>query len=101
MISIRRFFASLVTCLVAASVIGMAGVTAAQEAQEGRMLLFPDIYKDKIAFVYGGDLWLAPGAEARRSASLRVRDGNCFRSFRRMESGWHSPGNTMAISTCM
>jgi tricorn protease len=39
-----------------------------QEAQEGRMMRFPDISKDKIAFYYGGDLWLAStsGGVARR-----------------------------------
>ena len=30
-----------------------------QEMPEGRMMRFPDISKDKIAFYYGGDLWLA------------------------------------------
>jgi len=39
-----------------------------QESQEGRMMRFPDISKDKIAFYYGGDLWLAStsGGVARR-----------------------------------
>ena len=43
-------------------------VALAQDAQEGRLLRFPDIYKDKVVFVYGGDLWLAPtsGGIARR-----------------------------------
>jgi tricorn protease len=72
MISIRRFFAFiLVVC-----VIGSATVTGAQETQEGRMLLFPDIYKDKIAFVYGGDLWLtsSAGGTARRITSYPGRE---------------------------
>jgi len=30
-----------------------------QEMPEGRMMRFPDVSKDKIAFYYGGDLWLA------------------------------------------
>ena len=30
-----------------------------QETQEGRLMRFPDIYKDKVVFSYGGDLWLA------------------------------------------
>ena len=40
----------------------------AQEGQEGRLLRFPDIHQDKIAFMYGGDLWLVPsaGGVARR-----------------------------------
>ncbi len=39
-----------------------------QEMPEGRMMRFPDISKDKIAFYYGGDLWLAAtsGGVARR-----------------------------------
>jgi tricorn protease len=39
-----------------------------QEPREGRLLRFPDIHKDKLAFVYGGDIWLAPtsGGVARR-----------------------------------
>jgi len=40
--------------------------------QEGRLMRFPDIYKDKIAFTYGGGLWLASSnvAAASRFASL-------------------------------
>src|ERR1700681_4230445 len=65
MISIRRVFAFAVIF----SVIGC--VCVAQEAQEGRLLRFPDIYRDKIAFMYGGDLWLASstGGTARRITS--------------------------------
>jgi len=35
---------------------------------EGRLMRFPDIHGDKIAFVYGGDIWLASasGGAARR-----------------------------------
>jgi tricorn protease len=38
------------------------------QEQEGRLLRFPDIYKDRIVFSYGGDLWLVPsaGGVARR-----------------------------------
>jgi tricorn protease len=45
-----------------------ACLAAAQEMQEGRLLRFPDICKDKIAFMYGGDLWVASsaGGTARR-----------------------------------
>jgi len=37
-------------------------------AEEGRLMRFPDIRKDKIVFVYAGDLWLVPseGGIARR-----------------------------------
>ncbi|HXA07100.1 MAG TPA: hypothetical protein VNY30_19770, partial [Bryobacteraceae bacterium] len=72
MISIRRVFA----IIVVGSVIGCAGLTAAQEAREGRLLRFPDIYKDTIAFMYGGDLWLASstGGTARRITSHPGRE---------------------------
>jgi tricorn protease len=45
----------------------------AQGAGETRLLRFPDIYKDSIAFVYGGDIWLASanGGSARRLTSER------------------------------
>jgi len=48
----------------------------AQEMQEGRLMLFPDIHKDKVAFVYGGDLWLASssGGAARRITSHPGRE---------------------------
>jgi tricorn protease len=72
MISIRRLFAALVACCI----VAWACAVAAQEAQEGRLLLFPDIYKDKIAFVYGGDLWLASsaGGAAHRITSSPGRE---------------------------
>jgi tricorn protease len=54
--------------LVVSFVLGGACLAAAQEMQEGRLLRFPDICKDKIAFMYGGDLWVASsaGGTARR-----------------------------------
>jgi tricorn protease len=60
MLFVRRL---AVLCLVM-----FATFAWAQETQEGRLLRFPDIYKDKIAFMYGGDLWLASsaGGVARR-----------------------------------
>ncbi|MBZ5614943.1 MAG: PDZ domain-containing protein [Acidobacteriia bacterium] len=69
---IRSFFAFMVV----GCVIGCACLTAAQESQEGRLLRFPDIYKDKIAFMYGGDLWLASssGGTARRITSHPGRE---------------------------
>src|ERR1700687_6330862 len=72
MISIRSVFPSI----VAGCVIGGAALTAVQEAREGRLLRFPDIYKDKIAFMYGGDLWLASstGGTARRITSHPGRE---------------------------
>ena len=49
-------------------VVICAGLAFGQEMQEGRLMRFPDIHGDKIVFVYGGDLWLAPssGGGARR-----------------------------------
>src|SRR5271169_325026 len=39
-----------------------------QEMPEGRLMRFPDIYKDQIVFSYAGDLWLvsSTGGTARR-----------------------------------
>ncbi|HUB02259.1 MAG TPA: PDZ domain-containing protein [Terriglobales bacterium] len=73
MISIRSFFAC---ALIACVVITCASALSAQEKQEGRLLLFPDIYKDKVAFVYGGDLWLvaSTGGTARRITSSPGRE---------------------------
>jgi tricorn protease len=43
---------------------------------EGRLMRFPDLYKDRIAFMYGGHLWLAPGSGgvARRITSGAGRE---------------------------
>jgi tricorn protease len=72
MISTRRIFAFVVV----ACVIGCACLANAQQTEPGRLLLFPDIYKDKIAFVYGGDLWLgsSSGGVARRITSNPGRE---------------------------
>ncbi|HET8826986.1 MAG TPA: PDZ domain-containing protein [Terriglobales bacterium] len=49
-------------------VVFISVAAAAQESQEGRLMRFPDIYKDKVVFVYGGDIWVAStsGGVARR-----------------------------------
>ncbi len=41
-------------------------------AKEGRLLRQPDIYKNKVAFVYAGDIWVAPlqGGVARKLTSF-------------------------------
>lgn len=72
MISIRKFLAFVILACAGACVFS----ASAQEAQEGRLLRFPDIYKDKIAFMYGGDLWLASsaGGTARRITSHPGRE---------------------------
>ncbi len=61
---------------IALWVVGCACLALGQEMQEGRLLRFPDIYKDKIAFMYGGDLWLASssGGIARRITSDAGRE---------------------------
>src|SRR5271157_5890702 len=76
MISIRRLFTFVVLSSILLFVIGSAGLASAEETQEGRLLRFPDIYKDKIAFMYGGDLWLASssGGTARRITSHPGRE---------------------------
>ena len=50
------------------AVLGCVSFAAAQDSPGGRLMRFPDIYKDEIAFMYGGDLWLVPstGGVARR-----------------------------------
>src|SRR5258708_29670143 len=53
-----------------------SSLALAQETQEGRLMRFPDIYKDKVVFMYGGDLWLAStsGGVARRITSHPGRE---------------------------
>ena len=65
--------------LIALLILICASFLHAQETtamQEGRLMRFPDIYKDKIAFMYGGDLWLAAsaGGVARRITSHPGRE---------------------------
>ena len=49
----------------------VATLGIAQNLPEGRLLRFPDVSKDKIAFSYGGDLWLVSrdGGTAQRITS--------------------------------
>src|ERR1700730_17287964 len=56
--------------------LAFAATGSSQEMPEGRMMRFPDICKDKIVFMYGGDLWLASssGGEARRITSDAGRE---------------------------
>ncbi|HEV2176276.1 MAG TPA: PDZ domain-containing protein [Terriglobia bacterium] len=60
MILARRF---LLFALFSFACLGMA-----QEMPEGRLMRFPDVYKDKIVFSYAGDLWLvsSQGGTAHR-----------------------------------
>jgi len=72
MISFRNFLVFAILAYACSFVF----LASAQETQEGRLLRFPDIYKDKIAFMYGGDLWLASssGGVARRITSHPGRE---------------------------
>ena len=50
---------SLVQSCLAVIVLLSATLAFSQQPQEGRLLRFPDVRGDKVAFVYGGDIWLA------------------------------------------
>jgi len=67
---------SLARVWVAVILLCCSCLAAGQEMQEGRLMRFPDISKDKIAFMYGGNLWLVPrdGGVARRVTSDEGRD---------------------------
>ena len=58
----------LVRNLTVLVVLACASVAFSQESQEGRLMRFPDVRGSKIAFVYGGDIWIAStsGGVARR-----------------------------------
>ena len=71
-----------------------------QEMPEGRMMRFPDIYKDKIVFMYGGDLWLASTPEETPGASPPTPAANSSQNSRPTVNGSPSPDNTTATSTC-
>jgi tricorn protease len=70
MINYRTLIALILSC--ASFVFGQESVPM----PEGRLMRFPDIYKDRIAFMYGGDLWLVPsaGGVARRITSHPGRE---------------------------
>jgi tricorn protease len=69
MYSIRNMLAFL-------AVVCLAVPAMSQEMREGRLLRFPDIYKDRVAFVYGGDIWLGSisGGAARRITTSPGRE---------------------------
>src|ERR1700758_3607002 len=58
----------LLRSCIAFLLLSLTSIAVAQEMPEGRLMRFPDVYKDKMAFVYGGDLWLVSsrGGVARR-----------------------------------
>src|ERR1051325_6044710 len=55
------------------TILALVATAASVSAQTNltRLLRQPDIHGDTVAFVYGGDIWLAPakGGEARRLTS--------------------------------
>ena len=57
----------LVRNLTVLVVLACASVAFSQD-QEGRLMRFPDVRGSQIAFVYGGDIWIAStnGGAARR-----------------------------------
>jgi tricorn protease len=66
----ERFKMRLLKIMIICAVLG-SSITAFVYAEECRLMRFPDIYQDKIVFVYAGDLWLSPsdGGIARRLTS--------------------------------
>ena len=44
----------------AAATLAASPVPAQTSPPEGRLLRFPDLHKDFVVFVYGGDVWRAP-----------------------------------------
>ncbi|RKZ05920.1 hypothetical protein DRQ05_05600 [bacterium] len=50
----------------------MAFLAAAANGEEARLLRYPSIMGDKVAFVYAGDIWTvsAKGGQARRVTSF-------------------------------
>jgi len=77
----RGLAATLAAAVVAAALAGGAPLAAAAAtwqapvtggtASEARLLRYPDVHGDKVAFVYAGDLWVvdAAGGVARRLTS--------------------------------
>jgi tricorn protease len=72
MSSLTSFLRSLIALYLGV----LCSLAIGQEMPEGRLLRFPDVYKDKIAFYYGGDLWLvsSQGGVARRITSHPGRE---------------------------
>lgn len=61
---------------IALAMLAFACLAVAQETPEGRLMRFPDIHNDRIAFMYGGDLWLvsSTGGVARRITTYPGRE---------------------------
>ena len=61
----------LITIVAFAAMAATATATANAQQTLTRLLRQPDIHGDRVAFVYAGDIWIAPaaGGEARRLTS--------------------------------
>ena len=81
------------------SIVCCASLALGEQVSEGRLMRFPDIYKDKIVFMYGGDLWLASSSGGVARRITLIPGANCSPSSRPTANGSPSPGNTTAIST--
>ena len=92
MMRLRLAVLLLVTVLLSA-------LTTAQDAPT-RLLRYPAISKDLIAFVYAGDIWLVPigGGYARQLTSVTAR--SCFRASRPMAGRSRSPASTTGGGRC-
>src|ERR1700730_15221687 len=74
MLALRKSLGRVVVFIFA--LFAWSATAFSQETQEGRLMRFPDVYKDKVVFFYGGDLWLAStsGGVARRITSSEGRE---------------------------
>ena len=84
-----------VVALLAACVIAL--LPAAATAQT-KLLRFPDIHGDRVAFCYAGDLWTAPAAGGTATRLTAHPGSSCSRSSRPTASGSRSPASTTATS---
>ena len=85
-IDAMKKFVVMAVVVAAALATGAAGIASAQEMQEGRLMRFPDIHKDKIVFSYGGDLWLVPsGGRSGAAHHHAPGSGNFSEVFSRRE----------------
>ena len=64
---------SLYKRLLLLLVLTLPCVGLGQEMPEGRLMRFPDIHKDKIVFMYGGDLWLASSNQTHHNFDQQSR----------------------------
>src|SRR5512147_1798333 len=53
------FMKAIIRCRFVVTLFGPAGTLFAQGLPEGRLMRFPDVYRDQVVFSYAGDLWLA------------------------------------------